>query len=441
MTTAESTLSHTFVETTNMDVSPELACIVLCRNFPRVTHVLELVRFLQNTFPVTVCRALVDVADATSSNAHVELLHASEATMLIEQAQNVLSGGNGMVFRNRQITVFPNSSTTALDEKGDDTMYYDGDDVGECGTLTQTDSFIDAAADRLSMQLGTTTRIDSFNAVVDQQAQPAGKCPDAAADQTMQPRTSIASADTAATSSDVAWLCLTLLSQENKPGFDPSGWIYGANIGAPFRSFLPREYLLTASKDDMSARFKNARTMAVEGGYIEVGRRRLEESDIVTVPLCSFGQNPLDHNFTLDVFFRLLSPGRSLALETKKSARPTNDDIPYYEGNKKAPFSKYLFMNNLPLSTSSAELSGFLEATFTCAVKGIRLRENTWEGAQVQSGQVELDSIAEAVEVLRAAKTPPGLYYCGNFIYTVIDAFPPEPEHVAPPLKLGDFIR
>jgi hypothetical protein len=349
-----------------------------------------------------------------------------------------------LVFRNRRITVFPSSSTIELDTKGDDTMYYDGDDVGEYGTLTLTDSFIDAAADRLlQAQPGTTcTSQDvSKHVMALSSIRQTASCINAPPGLCIQPGASIPTADTAAAPPDVAWLCLTLLSQENKPRLDPNGWIYGANIGAPFRSLLPREYTQTASKDEMSARFKNARTMAVEGGYIEVGRRRQDENDIVTVPLSSFGQNPTDQNFTLDVFCRLLAPGRSLALETKKTARPTNDEFQYYEGNKKAPFSKYLFMNNLPLSTSSEGLSGFLESNFTCAVKGIRLKENTWEGVQVQSGHVELESIAEAVEILRVAKTPPGLCYCGNFIYTVIDAFPPEPvEHVTQPLKLRDFI-
>jgi hypothetical protein len=122
------------------------------------------------------------------------------------------------------------------------------------------------------------------------------------------------------TSNDVAVFCLGLHLERMKVGENrgESSWIGCGPASKMFRSMLPQTYFKAASKDEAAERVKIARSDAILGGFIQMGRRKSEANGGIPkyVAIVLFKKTD-DSKLSRELYVQLLPLGRNLAIESR----------------------------------------------------------------------------------------------------------------------------
>lgn len=330
---------------------------VFVRLLPRGMVVQELVTFLQDSYDVTICRALMEYSEYSSgtSNALVELSSSQEATLLLEEANKAIGGG--MSYRGKTIGIVNNTRHTSLDRNKsyNERVFYEQkpETTGECNTLTSNNS---ATTDSHKFCLCV------FQATVTQQ----------------------------------------------------HAWIGGGSIGAAFRNKLSQSFLDTASKEDINLRFKEARKQAMRNGWIGMGKRKLDAPELEYATVLSLAANhSSSERLSPEHYLRILPAGRTLV----EQKQPTSVKISLAVKTRVADVRKCLFSNNFPAKCSANDVAVFFESTLGCLVDRVETQDHHYKGAAATAAHVQLEALNDLSKVLRKSKVAGGLMYRGRKIY------------------------
>ena len=214
-------------------------------------------------------------------------------------------------------------------------------------------------------------------------------------------------------------------------GSKAGSWINSGVVGTCFLKQLPKAFVQRSAKERKSVCFKDARKTAIEGGLVEMGRRRLDGTDtFVAVPLDGMAMSP---GLSPEFYFRLLAPGHELVSSTELGHSMTDSSTTPSAPSTPASTVKSVYLNGLPTSDITAkEVVGLIESRGV-PVRRAELESKIFKGADTVVAHVEPADTDDVQELLRMAKSNE-LVYCGRNLYAAPDHFTPD-EKVASDLQ------
>jgi len=214
-------------------------------------------------------------------------------------------------------------------------------------------------------------------------------------------------------------------------GSKAGSWINSGVVGTCFLKQLPKAFVQRSAKEQKSVCFKDARKTAIEGGLVEMGRRRLDGTDtFVAVPLDGMTMSP---GLSPEFYFRLLAPGHELVSSTELGHSMTDSTTTPSAPSTPASTVKSVYLNGLPTSDITAkEVVGLIESRGV-PVRRAELESKIFKGADTVVAHVEPADTDGVQELLRMAKSNE-LVYCGRNLYAAPDHYTPD-EKVASDLQ------
>ena len=419
---------------TGSPIFSKKSCCVYFRQLPLNIRVIDLVQFVEETYSVTVLRALLESPGQNARSCHVEFTHPDHATLMLQKAKKT-GGGEGMIFQGRYIGVVPNSRSSALNKKGNEVVYYE--------RMASSTAVPNNKPSGNTFHKNDTYRSNDKNNYSD-------------------------------SANDTALLCQSILdldsssssSQQQHQAGSNDAWIGGGAVGQFFRVKLPNHVLETLTKEEISMRFRTARDTAIMNGLVEMGRRKMDsvvttttssasgtttntssttdDYTYVVVPLMptkpySSANAALDATAKLskETYLRLLPEGRELALSTKQepsslvAANGNDESSTSKEKNladnmKSSTVRQCVFLNNVADSTGSTQLAEFFETTVeNIQVDRIELEPSNWKGSVCLAAHVQFSNPQQAKAVLAYSKAT-GLIHRGRHLYAKPDRTTPD---------------
>jgi hypothetical protein len=307
---------------------------------PRDTLASDFVGFLQDTYHVTVYRALLEPGPK-HSNAHVEFDSQQDSSRLIKEANKTV--GKGVYYKGKSLGIIPNTRYSILDQNHTNDELY----------------FVSASTKHLDYAKAPTPRHD------------------------------------AVTDSRILCVCVYEATR-----LGSNGWVGGGAVGVAFRAQLPKTFLQTTPKEGVTLRFKEARQRAILDGLAETGKRKLDSPNIEYVTVSPNFPSLTSERLSPEDYIRLLPAGRTEAENTEQNPRETVTASP----SGSSTIGKCIFSSNFPPHTTAKEVVDFIEGSIPCSVERAELHEGDWKGECAIIAHVQLASTKEVSQILLKSK-------------------------------------